>query len=398
LTIDINKDPNNYKGYLVPNNTYRPPIINAIRFYNAVDCLIENVKILNPWANAITLQTTIDGIETKNNIIRNCTILMQEWYRVDEGKVNYQIMLPHPSVPDAGAMVGIQLTSHSNFETNNGAACYDDNTKTINAGGSCNDASKININYNDGSYIPSRTYNNTITGCTIVNGSHCVALSNCRNNLITNCTIRNGSNRGIILSSRSMNNTITQNNVSFCGSTGVHLCYGSSSNIVKNNTVTSTRGGEGDGIKSYVNCNNNVIEYNVVSDCPTGIRVAHGANYNTIKYNNITGNNKPGQTGIKILANTNNQYNLDKLKYGDKLTAIGNVCTDNTIINMSVPILVGDDMQFPNSVKDNVVENNKIEQKSEVTDEVIDKTNNKSKVIYFGIGAVVLYLLYKALK
>lgn len=285
---------------------------------------------------------------------------MQEWYYTPGGVIDYNYPLPNTSLePNAGAMIGIELLSHCDFETNNGSACY--NTSPTN----CNDPAKININYSDGSYTPSRIYNNTIINCTITNGSHCISLANAKNNTITRNTITNGSNRGIIFSSRSNNNSISQNTISLCGSTGVHLCYGAFSNTISNNTVHSTRGGEGDGIKAYVNCNYNIIENNTVYNCPqAGIRVAHGANNNTIRNNTITGpsdwSTNTDRKGIKIYANSWRLYCLDKLQYGNALTANNNVCTGNTISNVNTGISIGDEKGFGGNFLNNIVSNNTI--------------------------------------
>lgn len=363
LAIDLQKDPTNFtNGYLVPSSggTYRTPMELGIRFFNAVNCLIENVKISNPWIGGIQLKTTIDGIESKNNIIRNCTVLMQDWYCTNPstGEVDYKYPLPNSCSPNAKSMPGIELYSYHNYSTNNGAACYDrDGAAPPNR---CNCASKITRNLTDGSYIPSRMYNNTITGCTVQNGSHSIMLLNVANNTITNNTIINGSNRGIAMYARSNNNILSYNNISLCGSAGILMGYGCFENKVLHNTVTGVRGGEGEGIAANVLAADNVIEYNTITGAPeAGIRVVHGPTGNIVRYNTITGSNKDDikQKGIEVLSNWLKNYCLDSLSYGDGLRADNNTITGNTISNVNVGVYMGDEKGFTGRLSGNIVDN-----------------------------------------
>ena len=360
LAIDLQKDPANYdSGYEVSPGLYRPPMAYAIRFYNPVSCLIDNVRISNPWLGGIQFQTTIDGTKSSGNVVRNCTIVMQEWYApFPNGSINYNDLLPGPTKPNAKAMIGVEMLSYCNFGTNNGSACYD-RTGSPSPPYNCNDAAKININYTDGSYTPSRTFDNLITNCTISGGSHCISFANVRNSIISNNTITNGSNRGVIFSSRCMDNIVSGNTLSLCGSTGILMGYGAYRNTVRNNTILSVRGGEGQGIGLNVLANSNTIEYNTISNCPqVGIRAGHGPNNNIIRNNTITGNNLAAQAGIAILANWLKYYCLDALKYGDALTANNNVCTNNIISNVGTGVYLGDEKGFAGNFLNNTVSGN----------------------------------------
>lgn len=356
LAIDIQKDQTNFNGGYpvppIPTGGYRAPMVLGIRFYNPVNCLVDNVKIIQPWGGGIQFKTTEDGTESKNNIIRNCTIIMQEWYWTPGGVINYNIPLPHPVEPNSQSMIGIELTSFCNYSTNNGSSCKDI------APYNCDDPAKIQRNLVDGSYTPSRTYNNTITNCTIINGSHCISLSNASNNIVTNNTIVNGSNRGIITSSRSDNNIFSNNNISLCGSTGILLGYNADGNTVSYNTISTVRCCEGQGIGANVLPTNNIIEYNTVIGAPqAGIRVTHGPSGNIIRHNTVIGtdNSNVNQIGVSLLANWLKYYCLDALKYGDQLMATNNTIYSNGVSNVYIGVYVGDEKNFGGRLSGNIV-------------------------------------------
>lgn len=362
LTIDLNKDLTNYtNGYQVLDGNgdpisglFRPPMERGIIFNNPVNCIVQNVKILNPWSGGILFRTTIDGTETKDNTIQNVQIIMQEWYAPNlDGTPNYNIILPNYGLyPYAGSMPGIEMYSYHDYSTNNGAACYD--RDGANPPNQCNCASKIEINYNDDSYIESRAYSNTITGCTISGGSHSMSLQNIRNNTITNNTIINGSNRGIAMYARSHNNEITHNNITLCGSADILLGYGCFENNISHNIISDVRGGEGEGIALQVNCINNVIEYNTITNIPeAGIRLTTGPVGNTIRYNTITGTSQTDQMGIQLLANWLKYYYVDTLRYGDELRADDNIITNNTMSNLDIGIYLGDEKGFNSPIRYN---------------------------------------------
>lgn len=156
-----------------------------------------------------------------------------------------------------------------------------------------------------------------------------------------------------------MDNIVSENTLSLCGSTCILMGYGAYRNIVRNNTILSVRGGEGQGIAINVLANSNTIEYNIISNCPqVGIRAGHGPNNNIIRYNTITGNSQASQQGIAILANWLKYYCLDALRYGNALTANNNICTNNTISNVGTGVYLGDEKGIGGNFLNNTVSGN----------------------------------------
>ena len=368
------------KGILIENlsiDTQRPadnldatgnsfPMMGGILIYNAVNCTIKNVKISNPWIWGISISCNYDSTEdVTNNTIEDCKVeLTPNWYDTPNN--------PRWKPP----LIGIQLTSYvKNYgATNNGAL--------------------NNLTRDNEDYLPSRVYGNTIKNCYISNGSHGISLSNVKQNNIIGNQIKGCSNRGIIMTSTSDENIISENRVSDIGSTGIHLAYNCNSNQILKNNVSNITCCEGDGIKTYINCNYNVIKENVVTNfAVTGIRVAHVADNNVISDNKINGgsSNRSGKYGIKILSNSYNQYYVDQLTYNDELTAKDNVCELNTISNVETPIKVGDEVIRSTPI-DNV--NGNIVKDNVYVGDVAPKVETvDSRTKYYVIGGILVTAL-----
>ncbi|MGG9970625.1 right-handed parallel beta-helix repeat-containing protein [Ferruginibacter sp. SUN002] len=322
LSIDLQKPEKEF-------NIENFAMLGGIRLINAMNCIIDSVKIINPQKFGIGLFATKTGKACSLNIVKNCVVEMQGgWYLQME-----PFIIPRSNE----TCIGIQVASYEGYK-NNGAA--------------------TTLNRKNKHYVASKTKKNIIMNNTITGGSHGISLPNSCNNSILNNRIEGCSNRGIIIISCSDNNLIERNTIINSGSTAIHLAFNCNYNKIKRNTIDGILGVEGDGIKSYINCNNNIITENIVKNFAlTGIRVSHGANNNTIKKNYITGNAKDNQTGIKVIANNKNFY-ADGMKFNNKLTAKGNICIDNTISNVGTGITVGDEMNLSNSIQNNTVSGN----------------------------------------
>ncbi len=305
-------------------------MLGGIRLINPVNCLIDSVKIINPPKFGIGLYATTGGVTCSMNTIQNCIVIMQDdWY----------LQLKPEVIPrSTETCIGIEIASPIG-KNNNGAAIYMDR--------------------NNPDYILSKAIKNTVKNTSISGGSHGISISNACNNTLMNNDIKGCSHRGIIIITCADYNIISNNKISDIGSTGIHMAYNSSFNKIVNNVVDTVLGVEGDGIKSYINCNNNQITDNIISNfARTGIRVSHGANRNVIERNTITGNDLKEQIGIKIIANNLRQYQ-EGFKFNDKLTANNNVCSNNNISAVPLGVLITDEMNIPNSLKQNKTIKNK---------------------------------------
>lgn len=104
-----------------------------------------------------------------------------------------------------------------------------------------------------------------ITGNRITGGSHGIALTGAANCVVAGNYLDGQSHRSIILSARSVDNTISDNVCQEFISTGIHLAYGSDRNTITGNTVRTSRSDiESDGIKAYLHCRDVAITGNVV--------------------------------------------------------------------------------------------------------------------------------------
>lgn len=323
MTIDLQKPEAEF-------NIEKFSMLGGIRFINAVNCIVDSVKIINPPKFGIGLYATKSGEMCNNNTVKHCVVVMQPgWF----------LQLSPEIIPRSNeTCIGIELASFTGPH-NNGTAIY--------------------IKRNNENYFPSKTRKNSIRDNVISGGSHGISVSNSSNNRIEKNNITGCSNRGIIIISCSDSNMVLGNSIFNSGSTAVHLAYSCNYNTIKANRVSGVMGIEGDGIKSYINCNYNRITGNIIDGfAKTGIRISHGANNNFIEYNKITGNNSAGQTGIKIMANNKRQYE-DGLKFDDVLTARNNNCSGNIISGTETGLLLGDEMNFKKSTGNNKTDHNK---------------------------------------
>lgn len=310
-------------------------MLGGIRLINAINCVIDSVKIINPPKFGIGLFATKTGKSCTLNTVKNCIIEMQAGWFLQ--------MKPFIVPRSNETCIGIQIASYEGNE-NNGAA------KSL---------SRKNSNY-----FSSKTQKNIVINNIIIGGSHGISIPNSCNNSILNNSIEGCSNRGIIIISCSDNNLIENNTILNSGSTAIHLAFNCNYNKIKKNKIDGVLGVEGDGIKSYINCNNNIITENTIKNFAlTGIRVSHGANNNIIKKNYITGNDQNDQVGIKVIANNKNFYAIG-MKFNNQLTAKGNVCIDNIIANVGTGIMIGDEIDLPNSLHNNKTSGNKFKKVS----------------------------------
>jgi len=314
-------------------NDPKVAMLGGIRFLNPVNCTISNVDISNVQGFGIHLHTFQEGPRgTNNRILNNRVHLVREWY------------LPGGRAVNPKSMIGIQLSSFLH-ESVNGAA--------------------LHLGRLPDKYFPSRATGNLIEGNFVEGGSHAISMSNASDNILRRNTTTNSSHRGFILCGTCDGNLIEDNRCSDHGSTAIHLAYDCSRNAIRRNRVEGTRGGEGDGIKTYVNCNGNIIEENVVTDVAgAGIRVGHGANDNIIR-NNVIACAKPWKAdaivptcGIKVCAFLQAQktlhFSADPARPA-VLTANGNIVTGNKITGTTFGVVLTDDHRAPGSVRGNVI-------------------------------------------
>lgn len=142
-----------------------------------------------------------------------------------------------------------------------------------------------------------RIFKNKIRG-----GTHGISLYGAEECTVEDNYLDNFGHRGIILSPRARFNKILNNTVYDFGSTGIHLAWGCTSNVITGNILRTTRSAtEGDGIKGYFGCSDNLVADNLISGVTgsasgAAIRFAVGSTRNMIvanKINNCT-------TGIRI--------------------------------------------------------------------------------------------------
>jgi parallel beta-helix repeat protein len=365
ICFDLNRSTTNFD---TTSRSY--PILGAILFHNAENCLIDNVKIVNTWYWGISLQGTIDGRGCINNTISNCVIESQEWYieKTDE------VINPRQNPP----LIGIQLYSYQKG-LNNGSA--------------------IDLGRDNDIYVPSKVIENKIENNTITNGSHGIQLYNSSKNTVKGNKIKGCSNRGIIVTATSDENIIDANNITDIGSAGILIAYNSNGNKIINNYVKNILGVQGDGIKCSVNSNDNSVLNNEVYDfAKNGVTLLHGTIGNIVKDNKIDGGkNTTNKIGVKIIANGHDEYYVDNLTFNNQLTAKDNLCESNTISNVEIPIKVGDDviMDTPiDNVANNIVKDNVF--LGDVPQE--SKTDSRNKYLLIGGISILAILLIAMLK
>jgi parallel beta-helix repeat protein len=106
--------------------------------------------------------------------------------------------------------------------------------------------------------LNTQVINNVING-----GYYGVSLSACRDCLVSGNRISNNV-RNISVQNTSIRNTISENTCSDSVSSGIHLAYGSSNNLISANTIKTSRA-NGEGLlQAYVGCVDNVFMGNKV--------------------------------------------------------------------------------------------------------------------------------------
>jgi parallel beta-helix repeat protein len=174
------------------------------------------------------------------------------------------------------------------------------------------------------------TKNNTVINNTCNWNNYGIFMIYDQDNTITNNTISNNDDSGIMLSSNSGNNNVTNNKIYSDSSVNPETNYGirtwwAWSNNLINNTIINC---EFDGITVRWASNNNDVENNTIINCQHGIELYSGGNRvynNRVKNNTIT---NATDSGIRMLDDV-------------ETTTI----TDNKMINCSIllePISMAD--------------------------------------------------------
>jgi hypothetical protein len=140
------------------------------------------------------------------------------------------------------------------------------------------------------------SYDNQVFNNYCEGGTHTIALRQAEGTIVTRNIVKRGSHRGIILSPYACRNVISENSIYECGSSCVHLAYGSSDNQIINNKIENKllpaiTGLVGEGaIQAYIHCKNNVISGNkIISRYRYGIYCAINSDGTTIDSNVVDG-------------------------------------------------------------------------------------------------------------
>lgn len=134
-------------------------------------------------------------------------------------------------------------------------------------------------------------FDNIVSNNYISGGSHGINLSGSISNSIKDNVLTSQRDRSIILSPISTHNVISGNKCLDFGSSGIHMAYGSSDNVIHDNICLSPASHGEAGIQAYVACKRNKIRNNSIS-CTSnyGIYLAVDAINNEVRGNTIKGN------------------------------------------------------------------------------------------------------------
>lgn len=139
------------------------------------------------------------------------------------------------------------------------------------------------------------TLKNTITGNSVLGGTHGIAIHASNQNTIYSNTLRGQSHRGIILCPVASYNTVKDNKIIDSGSSGVHVAFGSNHNTISGNRVVSyatIKGLDRGAIQSYIGTkDNNFFDNYIDGNFLYGFYIGLGASGITIKSNVIKGVN-----------------------------------------------------------------------------------------------------------
>jgi parallel beta-helix repeat protein len=144
---------------------------------------------------------------------------------------------------------------------------------------------------------------NVITDNRVVGGYYGLFLHGMTDSVVANNSLQ-WCARGISLQNNSHRNVVTGNYILENYSSGIHLAFGSSDNLIDGNTVYTTIGVGEALIQAYVGCQRNTVSNNkLVSNEATtgahqGVYVAVHASDNTIVGNEISGRFKLGAIGV----------------------------------------------------------------------------------------------------
>lgn len=212
-----------------------------------------------------------------------------------------------------------------------------------------------------------------------IGGNHGIAIFNSKYISVTGNRCIANTHRGIIISPGGEDILISKNKVDSAGSTGIHLAFNVKNIRIENNYVSNTvadmsgLGQEGQGIKAYAGFTNVIIVKNTcINNATDGIALEGGAEgVGFFIRNNICNNNK--RNGIRICAG-----GIHLKKPAD--LSKGLIENNHIKNNIEEAIFVGSDNGGLSRVKNLVVQNNIILNKSGKKKFKIEFTDNSIKV------------------
>lgn len=129
---------------------------------------------------------------------------------------------------------------------------------------------------------------NIIEGNRVYGGLQGIAIQGSNHNVISGNSIEAARDRGILCIA-SVRNTVSNNNIRDCGSSGIHFAYGCTQNLIEGNSVTNLNASGGEaGLQAYVGCGgNSFIGNNVVTNANYGIYIGVSSSFNVVANNRI---------------------------------------------------------------------------------------------------------------
>ncbi|MEK5178528.1 NosD domain-containing protein [Paenibacillus sp. FSL R5-0928] len=293
---------------LFPPGIYK---ISTIYVKNGVRGLTSNSAVLISTASyGKVISCTTDNLDILQQV-NNCTIKGFTVNLDQVASIGIYLYGNDNDVSDNyiyGARTGSQLIrvtydSHRNkihnnklisaidepFATYTDMSCITIEGKQYNTWAGLNESDEVipgtNTSYDN------KVYNNYCEG-----GTHTIGLRQAERTLVKGNTIKRGSHRGIVLSPYACYNLVTENTIIECGSSGVHIAYGSSENKITNNSIINLlnpaiTGLTGEGaIQSYIHTKNNYISDNkIISRYRYGIYTGIHSDGTVIENNFVDG-------------------------------------------------------------------------------------------------------------